>query len=106
MTFDGIASAKTLDGAATKMGSQSISRGPVAALVAIKQAGTNGGGFFGPNSTHPYENPTPWTNLMSIGAIVVLPMASIIMAGFMLKDKKHGALIYGVMLSFLVTGAI
>src|SRR5271157_6001209 len=62
MTFDGIASAKTLDGAATKMESQSISRGPVAALVAIKQAGTNGGGFFGPNSTHPFENPTAWTN--------------------------------------------
>ncbi len=105
MTFGGSVSAKTIDGSATKMEMQSISRGPVAALVAIKQAGTNGGGFFGPNSTHPYENPTPWTNLMSIAAIIVLPMSSIIMAGCMLKDKKHAALIYGVMLSFLITGA-
>ena len=105
MTFDGIASAKTLDGAATKMESQSISRGPVAALVAIKQAGTNGGGFFGPNSTHPFENPTAWTNLLSVATIVVLPMASIVMAGLMLKEKKHAAAIYGVMLGMMVTGA-
>ncbi|MGB0069169.1 MAG: potassium-transporting ATPase subunit KdpA, partial [Isosphaeraceae bacterium] len=101
MTFDGIASAKTLDGAATKMESQSISRGPVAALVAIKQAGTNGGGFFGPNSAHPFENPTAWTNLLSVATIVVLPMASIVMAGLMLKEKKHAAAIYGVMLGMM-----
>ncbi|MGZ3318976.1 MAG: potassium-transporting ATPase subunit KdpA, partial [Isosphaeraceae bacterium] len=89
----------------TKMESQSISRGPVAALVAIKQAGTNGGGFFGPNSTHPFENPTAWTNLLSVATIVVLPMASIVMAGLMLKEKKHAAAIYGVMLGMMVTGA-
>ena len=47
----------TLEGAA-----QTIARGPVAAFLAIKQLGTNGGGFFGPNSTHPFENPTFWTN--------------------------------------------
>jgi potassium-transporting ATPase potassium-binding subunit len=105
MTFGGIASAKTLDGAATKMETQSISRGPVAALVAIKQAGTNGGGFFGPNAAHPFENPSPWTNLVSITAIVVLPMSSIVMAGLMLKEKKHAAAIYGVMLSMMVIGA-
>ena len=59
MTFQGAAQATTLDGAATGMETQAIARGPVAALVAIKQLGTNGGGFFGPNSTHPFENPTP-----------------------------------------------
>ena len=64
MTFEGAAQATTLDGAATKMETQTIARGPVAALVAIKQAGTNGGGFFGPNSAHPFENPTPWSNLL------------------------------------------
>src|SRR5208283_5072019 len=105
MTFKGMAPAKTLDGAATKMETQSIARGPVAALVAIKQAGTNGGGFFGPNSAHPFENPSAWTNLLSVAAIVVLPMASIVMAGLMLKEKKHAAAIYGVMLSMLVIGA-
>ena len=69
--------------------------------MAIKQAGTNGGGFFGPNSTHPFENPTPWSNLLSIVSIVVLPMASIVMAGLMLKNMQHAAVIYGVMLAFL-----
>ena len=62
-------------------------RGPVAALVAIKQLGTNGGGFFGPNSTHPFENPTPWSNLLEVVAIVMLPMASIVMFGLMLKNR-------------------
>ncbi len=102
MTFEGAAQAKTLDGAATKFETQTICRGPVAALVAIKQAGTNGGGFFGPNTTHPFENPTPWSNLLAIASIVVLPMASIVMAGYMLKNKKHALVIYGVMLTFLI----
>ena len=104
MTFDKAASAAPLDGAAAKMETQTISRGPVAALVAIKQSGTNGGGFFGPNSAHPFENPTPWSNLLSIVSIVMLPMASIVMAGLMLRNKKHAMVIYGVMLAFLVTG--
>jgi len=100
MTFQGAAQGTTLEGAG-----QAIARGPVAALVAIKQAGTNGGGFFGPNSTHPFENPNPWSNLLSIASIVALPMASIIMAGFMLRDRKHALVLYGVMLALLVAGA-
>jgi K+-transporting ATPase ATPase A chain len=106
MTFHKAASATTLDGSATKLETQTIARGPVAALVAIKQAGTNGGGFFGPNSTHPYENPTPWSNLLSICSIVVLPMSSIVMAGIMLRDRKHSMVIFGVMLSLLVFGCV
>jgi K+-transporting ATPase ATPase A chain len=105
MTFEGAARATTLDGAATKMEIQAIARGPVAALVAIKQAGTNGGGFFGPNSAHPFENPSPWSNLLSIVSIVMLPMASIVMAGLMLRNMKHALVIYGVMLAFLLVGA-
>ena len=58
MTFEGAAVAMTLEGA-----EQTIARGPVAAFVAIKQLGTNGGGFFGPNCTHPFENPNFWTNV-------------------------------------------
>ena len=106
MTFQGAAAATTLDGAATKFDTQTIARGPVAALVAIKQAGTNGGGFFGPNSTHPFENPSPWSNLLSIVSIIVLPMASIVMAGLMLRNMKHAMVLYGVMLAFLITGAV
>ena len=105
MTFNKAATATTLDGTATKLEAQNIARGPVAALVAIKQAGTNGGGYFGPNSTHPYENPSPWSNLLSIFSIVVLPMSSLVMAGIMIRDKKHAMVIYGVMLSLLITGA-
>ena len=99
MTFLGAAKATPLDGAAAKMDTQTICRGPVAALVAIKQIGTNGGGFFGPNSTHPYENPSPWSNLIELVAIVVLPMASLVMVGLMLKNRAHAAVIYGVMLA-------
>ena len=106
MTFEKAAAATTIDGAATKMETQTIARGPVAALVAIKQAGTNGGGFFGPNSAHPFENPSPWTNLLSIASIVLLPMSSIVMAGLMLRNMKHAMVIYGVMLAFLITGVV
>ena len=106
MTFEPAAVAKTVDGAATKFETQTIARGPVAALVAIKQAGTNGGGFFGPNTAHPFENPSPWSNLLAIVSIVLLPMASIVMAGHMLRNMKHAVVIYGVMLAFLLAGAV
>ena len=104
MTFDGAVKATPLDGAAAKMDTQTICRGPVAALVAVKQIGTNGGGFFGPNSAHPYENPSVWSNLVEISEIVVLPMASLVMLGLMLKNRAHAAVIYGAMLTFLVVG--
>jgi K+-transporting ATPase ATPase A chain len=106
MTFHGAAQAATLDGAANNMPTQAIARGPVAALVAIKQCGTNGGGFFGPNSAHPFENPTPLSNLFEIASIIVLPMATLVMAGYMLRNMRHALLIYGVMLTLLVAGAI
>jgi K+-transporting ATPase ATPase A chain len=106
MTFQPAAQATTIDGAATQMKTQTIARGPVAALIAIKQAGTNGGGFFGPNSTHPFENPTPWVNLLAVVLIVVLPMASLIMAGLMLTNMRHAIVIYGVMLFLLISGMI
>ncbi len=106
MTFQPATEAVTIDGGASGMETQTISRGPVAALVAIKQAGTNGGGFFGANSSHPFENPSPWTNILSIVSILVLPMSSIVMAGLMLKDVRHAAVIFGVMLVFLGAGVL
>jgi potassium-transporting ATPase potassium-binding subunit len=105
MTFHGAARAHPLDGVAAKMETQTISRGPVAALMAIKQSGTNGGGFFGPNSAHPFENPNPWSNLFEVASIVLLPMASLVMAGLMLRNRRHATVIYGVMFALLLTGA-
>ena len=76
---------------------QEIARGPVAAIVAIKQLGTNGGGFFGANSAHPFENPTAWSNFITCLAIILVPIASLVMFGSMLNNLKHAAVIFGVM---------
>ena len=105
MTFEGAVKATTIDSQANGMATQTIARGPVAAEVAIKQLGTNGGGFFGPNSAHPFENPSPWSNLLEVASIVLLPMASIVMAGRMLGNPRHAAVIFGVMLLILALGA-
>jgi K+-transporting ATPase ATPase A chain len=77
---------------------QTIARGPVAAIVAVKQFGTNGGGFFGANSAHPLENPSAWANIIECVGIILVPIACLVMFGFMLKNWRHAALIYGVML--------
>ena len=98
MTLDGNATVTTLDGS-----EQTIARGPVAAIVAIKQLGTNGGGFFGPNSTHPFENPNAWTNVLECVSIILLPMSAVIMFGRMLNNLRHAAVVFGVMLAFLAT---
>jgi len=96
MTLQGSAVATTLEGL-----QQTIARGPVAAFLTIKQLGTNGGGFFGPNSTHPFENPTFWTNALSMVAIILVPMASVWMFGRIVKRMPHAAVLFGVMLALL-----
>lgn len=97
MTFHGAASAETLEGVV-----QTIARGPVAAFVAIKQIGTNGGGWFGPNSTHPFENPTFFTNMVECISILLIPMASVWMFGRITGRIRHAALIFAVMVVILV----
>ncbi|WP_345900335.1 potassium-transporting ATPase subunit KdpA [Martelella sp. UBA3392] len=97
MTFDGAAVATTLEGV-----QQIIARGPVAAFVSIKQLGTNGGGFFGPNSTHPLENPSFWTNIIEMVAIILIPMACVWMFGRIIERKRHAMVIFAVMLGFIV----
>ncbi len=92
MTLHGAAVAQTLEGAV-----QTIARGPVAAMVAIKQLGTNGGGYFGPNSTHPFENPSFYTNLIENLAILLIPMASVWMFGRLTGRLKHAAVVFSVM---------
>ncbi len=74
-----------------------VSRGPVAAMVAIKQLGTNGGGFFGANSAQPLENPGYFSNMVENVCIVLIPMALIFTLGAMLKRKKLAWVIFGVM---------
>jgi K+-transporting ATPase ATPase A chain len=93
MTLQGAAVATTLEGI-----TQTIARGPVAAMVAIKQLGTNGGGYFGPNCTHPFENPGFWSNILCNIAVLLIPMATVWMFGHITGRMKHAAVVFGVML--------
>ncbi|QDA62272.1 potassium-transporting ATPase subunit KdpA [Hymenobacter jejuensis] len=77
--------------------SVTVSRGPAAAMVAIKQLGTNGGGFFGANSAHPLENPTYLTNAVENLSIVLIPMAMALAFGFYLRRPQLGWMVFGVM---------
>ncbi len=76
-----------------------VAHGPVAAMVAIKQLGTNGGGFFGPNSSHPFENPTFFTNAIENICIFLLPIALVFAFGYFLNRKKLAWMIFAVMLT-------
>lgn len=98
MTFKGKDTITTLEGE-----TQNVSRGPVAAFVAIKQLGTNGGGFYGPNSSNPMETPNYLTNIVESASIILIPIALIFALGYVLKRKKLSWTIYGVMtLGFLL----
>lgn len=98
MTFEGKDTITTLEG-----NEQNVSRGPVAAFVAIKQLGTNGGGFYGPNSANPMENPNYLTNIVENVSIFLIPVAMVFALGFILKRKKLSWTIYSVMtLGFLI----
>lgn len=92
MTFEGKDTITNLQGDTVQ-----VSRGPVAAFVAIKQLGTNGGGFYGPNSTHPLENPNYFTNMVETISIVLIPMALVFALGYVLKRRKLALTIFGVM---------
>ena len=74
-----------------------VSRGPAAATVAIKQLGTNGGGFFGANSAHPLENPSYLANVLECGSIFLIPVAMIFALGYVLRRKRLSWMIFGVM---------
>lgn len=86
---------------------QKIPLGPVAPMVAIKQLGSNGGGWYGPNSTVPLENPTPLSNYLEMMAILLIPISVIFMLGFFTRRPKFAGLVFGCMLlmSVLSTGA-
>jgi K+-transporting ATPase ATPase A chain len=97
MTFEGAAKATTVEGA-----EQTIARGVVAPMVAIKQLGTNGGGYFGPNSTHPFENSTPLSNLAETWSITLIPMAMVWTLGYMVGRRKLAIVVFTVMLALYV----
>ncbi|GGA12024.1 potassium-transporting ATPase potassium-binding subunit [Paenibacillus marchantiophytorum] len=91
-TLLGAVQATTLEGA-----QQTITRGLVASLEAIKHLGTNGGGWFGTNAAHPFENPTPLTNLIHILCMMLLPTSLVYAFGLMIKNKKQGWTIFAAM---------
>lgn len=92
---------KTLEG-----GHQTLAQGPVAALEFIKNLGTNGGGFFNVNGAHPYENPTPFTNLLEMLSIAVLPAALTNTFGRMVGNQRQGWMLFWVMVFLFVVGLL
>ncbi|WP_137973004.1 potassium-transporting ATPase subunit KdpA [Pseudomonas sp. F(2018)] len=98
-TFMDYAQAKTLMGA-----DQTIPLGPAASQIAIKQLGTNGGGFFGVNSAHPFENPTALSNLLELAAIILIPVALVFSFGHYVKDLRQSRAILASMLILFVIG--
>jgi len=83
-------------------GDQTIALGPVASLETIKHLGTNGGGFFNANAAHPFENPTPITNLVQALLMIVLPSSIVLCFGEMIGNRRQGWVLYGVMSVMLI----
>ena len=83
---------------------QVLAMGPVASQEAIKQLGTNGGGFFNANSAHPFENPTPWSNFWQMFAIFMIPAALTYAYGRMAKNQKHGWALWAAMFVLFIAG--
>jgi K+-transporting ATPase ATPase A chain len=91
-SYDGKDTITTLQGDTVQ-----VSRGPAAGMIAIKQLGTNGGGWFGVNSAHPLENPNYFTNIIETIAIILIPIALVFALGFYINRKKLAYVIFGVM---------
>jgi potassium-transporting ATPase potassium-binding subunit len=83
---------------------QVLAMGPVASQSAIKQLGTNGGGFFNANAAHPFENPTPWTNFLSMFAIFIVPAGLTYYYGRLVKNQKHGWALWAAMFVLFAGG--
>lgn len=92
---------KTIEGT-----EQVIPLGPVASQVAIKQLGTNGGGFFNANSSHPFENSTPFSNFIEMISLILISAALTYTYGLMIGSKKEGWILFSVMLFLLICGII
>ncbi len=86
--------------------SQTIATGPVASQEAIKELGTNGGGFFNVNSAHPFENPSGFTNLVEMMAVLIIPAALVFMYGRMARNRRQGYAIYATMMVMFLGAVI
>ena len=98
-TLLGSVDATTLEGA-----KQMISLGPIATQEAIKELGTNGGGFLNANSAHPFENPNAWSNMLEIWALLLIPVATIFTFGRMVGDARQGRSLLWTMAIVLIAG--
>jgi K+-transporting ATPase ATPase A chain len=98
-TFHGHATATTIEGA-----QQTIARGPAASQIAIKQLGTNGGGFFNSNSAVPFENPTGFSNFLEVLAILLIPAAQVFMFGKMVLAQRHAWMVFASMFVIFAIG--
>jgi len=103
MTFDSSIQVSTLEPQAKP---QTIALGPVAAFESMKMLGTNGGGFFGTNSAHPYENPTDISNFFNTLAMMLFPFSLVLMYGRMLNRRGHSFVIFCVMLLLMASTII
>lgn len=103
-TLQGGPVARPVD-ASAQMAEQKIPLGPVAPMVAIKQLGTNGGGWYGPNSAVPLENPTPFSNLLETLALILIPVSIAFMVGSFTGRRKFTALVFGTMLTMSLVSA-
>jgi K+-transporting ATPase ATPase A chain len=90
------------DSSGNAMTEQKMALGPVASQIAIKQLGTNGGGYFNTNSAHPYENPTPLSNFLEMLAILLIPASLCYTFGYMVKDRRQGWAILATMLIIFI----
>ncbi len=98
-TFLEYVTANTLGGT-----DQVVPLGPAASQIAIKQLGTNGGGFFGVNSAHPFENPTAWSNLFEMASLILIPAALLFTFGHYVKDLRQSRALLATMLVLFVLG--
>lgn len=89
----------TLEGA-----KQAIPMGPAASQIAIKQLGTNGGGYYNANSAHPIENPTPFSNWLQLVSILLIPAGFAFLFGELVRNRRHGAILFATMFILLIAG--
>ena len=104
--FRGFTGATPLDGAVAADVTQSIPGGPVASQIAIKQLGTNGGGFFNTNSAHPFENSTSITNFIETWSILIIPLALVVTYGVLIGSKKQARVLLAVMVGIWIAFSV